>query len=84
MQIKIKKDTLLELIRVYRKYWKTGDTDLLDKKTNLCFELEKQTSEKIDWSDFSELVGVFTKWNLNLDDEKIIYILELIGIKVVE
>lgn len=84
MQIKIKKDTLLELIRVYRKYWKTGDTDLLDKKTNLCFALEEQTNGKIDWGDFSELVGAFTKWNLNLDNEKIIYIFEIVGIEVID
>ncbi len=39
---KIDKKVLDELIRVSRKYWKTGDTDLLPKKIDLSYQLSTQ------------------------------------------
>ena len=39
---KINKKLLDELIRVSRKYWKTGDTDLLPKKIDLSYQLSTQ------------------------------------------
>lgn len=36
MKIKYKEKDLKELYRVDNKYWKTGDTDLLDKRMNLA------------------------------------------------
>lgn len=55
---KINKKLLDELIRVIRKFWKTGDTDLLPLKTSLSFQLSTQVfGNENRWLAFSEFVG---------------------------
>ena len=58
MMKKINKKLLDELIRIERKYWKTGDTDLLDKQTLLAHDLSKFTfGNDGSWLKFSDFVG---------------------------
>ena len=53
----IKKSTLFELARIVRKYARTGDVDILDKKFEVAKKLAIQAYGKDNaWSAFSSLV----------------------------
>ena len=79
MSIKVNSKTFNELLRVSRKYWSTGDTDILDKKINLSNELEKQT--KAPNTIFIEIVNVMAR--LDIDTETCGKILALLNIELV-
>lgn len=59
MKTKYKKQDLRELYRVDNKYWKTGDTDLLDKRINLA----KSIDEKF-WCEVASMTAVATRKHL--------------------
>lgn len=51
--------TLKELYRVDNKYWKTGDTDLLDKRTNLAKAINERFTFEI-----TAIVSIATRSHL--------------------
>lgn len=74
----IDRTTFMGLIKVTRKYWNAADTDYLDRKINLCYELEAQTGVK--WHIISDLSDAIAR--LNVPDDKVDQILNLFGFKV--
>lgn len=70
--------TLNELIRVSRKYIKTGDTDILVKRNDLCDELEKQS--KVYWIVFADLSMCFAK--LKTSDQDIHIVMKDLGFEI--
>ena len=85
----IKKETLKELIKVYLKYWKTDDVDLLDKKINLSRDLSIQSfSNEKSLFLFSDIVGALTfekvYRGLKITYETIYKVFEMIGFEIVD
>lgn len=84
----IKKQTLLEAARLCRKYEATGDTDLLDKRINLCRSLSEEAFGFDGyWLSFEEFIGALCETNPLMDcctDEKLCEIFEFIGYGVEE
>lgn len=74
----INEHTFNELIRVMRKFNKTGDADFLDKRCNLCDELEKQT--KVNWIIFADLSNCFAK--LGTSDQDIRVVMKDLGFTI--
>ena len=84
----IKKETLDELIRIIKKYHKTGDTDLLPKYMVLGNELAEQAFSKdnkgVCFRDLvSSIYGGFGL-NQNATNETVYEIFNLLGISVEE
>lgn len=75
MKIVVKKTTLDELIRIIKKYQKTGDTDILPKK----FDLVKEAfGDK--WCSYGDLI--YSLCALKCTYKKIYEVLSAIGIEV--
>ena len=52
----VKKKTADELCRVVRKFWKTGDEDILAKKHEILYQLAEECyGDKNKWSIFENL-----------------------------
>jgi len=52
----VKKETMDELIRISKKYWRTGDTDILPARIKLAEELSDQAfGNAYNWCSFSDL-----------------------------
>lgn len=77
---KIDKKTFEDLIRVTRKYYKTGDCDILERRFKDCDLLSYET--KIDWSIFADIAKVFIK--LKTTDETIEKVMNLLGFELVK
>lgn len=84
----IKKETLDELIRITKKYYKTTDTDLLPKRFELAEQLSKQAFETENkWLAFCDLVSSViggSGLNQNATNETVYEIFNLLGISVEE
>lgn len=81
----ISKETLDEIIRLTKKYNKTGDVDILPKKHEKAFQLSKEAFGKNDrWISFTDL----TKAALDLKDtvtsEEIYSLFKILGLEVSE
>ncbi len=81
----ISKETLDEVIRLTKKFNKTGDVDILPKKHEKAFQLSKEAFGKNDrWISFTDL----TKAALDLKDtvtsEEIYSLFKILGLEVSE
>ena len=75
---KISKSLIDEFIRVCKKYWETGDVDIIDKQINIAKDIELKTNKDwIIWKDFLESLC-----RLNVSSNCIYEILETIGFEV--
>lgn len=74
-QVSIK--LLRELYRVDNKYWKTGDVDILPKRTELAEEIDSEF-----WSEISSIAKIVTQKRLSVDT--FAKCLELLGYEIVE
>ena len=84
----IKAKTLNEFIRIIKKYYRTGDTDLFPKKLELAEQLSKQAFEtEANWLAFCDLVGSViggSGLKRNATNKEIYAIFELLGVHVEE
>lgn len=53
--------SLRELYRVDNKYWKTGDTDILPKRTNLGRDIDSKFGDQI-----ADMVSIATRSHLSV------------------
>ena len=68
---------LRELYRVDNKYWKTGDTDILPKRTELAEAIDSRF-----WSEIAGLARIVTQKHFAVDT--FAKCLELLGYEIVE
>jgi hypothetical protein len=84
----VNKTTVDELCRVVRKYWKTGDTDILSKKHEiLCSLAEECYGNSYKWSVFDYLVSAtFSSYGFKANATNGFYydLLKMFDIEVVE
>ena len=81
----VNKKSMDELIRISRKYWRTGDTDLLLARIKFAVELSDQAfGNDYNWCSFSELVNSAVKFNKSITNETIYKMFALAGITVDE
>ena len=67
-----KEENLRELYRVTNKYWRTGDTDLLSKKHELCMRIDG-----VHWAGIADTVSFATL--LHKPFETVVDVLALFG-----
>ena len=80
---KVNKKPMDELIRISKKYWRTGDTDLLPARIKFSEELSNQAfGNDYNWCSFSELVNSAVKFNKSITNETIYTMFALAGISV--
>lgn len=84
----IKKQTLLELAHLCRKYAETGDVDLLERKISSGYRLSKEAfgSDRY-WTSFSDFIDAMCGIYPIVDrctDERLCEILAFIGYSVKE
>ena len=72
-----KMDTIRELYRVDNKYWKTGDKDILPKRT----ELAKSIDDRF-WSEVSGIARIVTQKHYTV--KKLADVLRMLGYDVEE
>ena len=81
------KSTIDELLRVVRKYAKTGDTDILARKSEICRELSVEAfGSEGKWLKFADLTGAVVGVNPLVPgaSNQVVYdVLKVIGIEVV-
>jgi len=77
---KISKSLIDEFIRVCKKYWETGDEDILDKVINTSKDIELITNKS--WYVWKDLLNSLCR--LNVSSNCIYGILETIGFEVVD
>lgn len=77
---KIPKSLIDEFIRVCKKYWKTGDEDIIDKVINTAKNIELITNKN--WLVWKDLLNSLCR--LNVSSNCIYGILETIGFEVVD
>lgn len=84
MKMKIvNKKSMDELIRISKKYWSTGDTDILPARIKLAEELSDQAfGNDYNWCSFSDLVNSAVKFNKSITNETIYMMFALAGISV--
>ncbi|MDD4278485.1 MAG: hypothetical protein PHX74_01995 [Candidatus Sumerlaeales bacterium] len=81
----VKKKTMDDLIRVVRKYWATGDTDVLDLKHIKGNELSEQAyGNDAKWLPLLDIVDGVINLNQNTSNDTIYIIFGLLGIDVSE
>ena len=84
----VKKSTIDELLRVVRKYAKTGDTDILTKKLEICSKLSVEAfGSEGKWLQFADLAGAVVGVNPLVPgaSNQVVYdVLKVIRIEVVE
>lgn len=79
----VNKKSMDELIRISKKYWRTGDTDLLPARIKFAEELSNQAfGNNYNWCSFSELVDGAVKFNKSVTNETIYMMFALAGISV--
>lgn len=79
----VKKETLDELARIIRKYWATGDKDILDAKYRKASELSEQAyGRAAKWSQFCDLIDGAVCINRNVSNDIIYKIFGLLCIEV--
>jgi hypothetical protein len=77
----VNKKSMDELIRISKKYWRTGDTDLLPARIELAKELSDQAfGNDYNWCSFSDLVDSAVKFNKSITNETIYMMFALAGI----
>ena len=77
---KIPKSLIDEFIRVCKKYWKTGDTDIINKAIDIAKDIELKTNK--DWIIWQELLSSLCK--LKVSSNCIYGIIKSIGFEVVD
>ena len=81
----VKKETMDELARITRKYWTTGDTDILDAKHRKARELSEQAfGSDAKWLQFCDIVDGAIYLNRNVPNDTIYKIFGLLCIEVNE
>lgn len=75
---KIPKSLIDELMRLSKKYWNTGDVDILDKTYNVAKEIELQTNKS--WSIWKDIIDSLCR--LNVSSNCVYGIFETIGFEV--
>ena len=81
----IQKKTLDEAIRISRKYWETGDVDILEARYKRSSELSNQVfGENSKFCAFSDLIDSVLNLNKGATNELIYAIFALVGINVEE
>ena len=79
----VKKETMDELARLVRKYWATGDKDILDAKHRKASELSEQAyGSAAKWIQFCDLLNGTVCFNRNVSNEIIYKIFGLLCIEV--
>ena len=81
---KIPQKTLDALLTIIRKYWKTGDTELLVCKTALAEQLQSETG--IGWlafCDFANSIFQYHGLKPNASNKTIYEALAVLGVEVV-
>jgi hypothetical protein len=74
------KKPLDELIRITRKYWETGDIDILDAKHKHAMNLSTSVSgHEHMWGEFCELINGIVKLNKEASNLDIYGVLETLG-----
>ena len=85
---KISKPLLDELIRLSRKYWRTGDTDLLETKNHAAMRLSEDTfGDNRHWFAFCDVVSAILGASgliPNASNAQIYKVFEAMGYEVVE
>jgi hypothetical protein len=76
----MEKKPLDELIRITRKYWETGDVDILDAKINHAKKLSVSVSGNENrWCMFSDLIFAIIRLNKETTNLDIYGVLETLG-----
>ena len=79
----VKKETMDELVRLVRKYWATGDVDILDAKHRKASELSNQAyGSGAKWLQFCDIVDGAICLNRNVSNDTIYKIFGLLCIEV--
>lgn len=69
--------TIRELYRVNNKYWKTGDTDILEKELALARKIDKEF-----WGEIQGIMSMVTKKHFPV--QKFVDVIKLLGYEVEE
>ena len=77
---KIPKSLIDKFIRVSKKFWKTGDEDIIDRIINTARDIELRTNK--DWLIWKDLLNSLCR--LNVSSNCIYEILDTIGFEVVD
>ena len=77
MTEKYKEKDLQELYRIDNKYWKTGDTDILPKRTQIAMSIGGHF-----WSEVAATVSIATRKHLPI--QNVIDALRLLGFEMDE
>lgn len=81
----VNKKSMDELIRICKKYWRTGDTDIIRAIIKLAEELSDQAfGNNYNWCSFSDLVNSAVKFNESITNQTIYRMFALAGISVDE
>lgn len=81
----ISKETLDEIIRLTKKYNKTGDVDILPKKHEKAFQLSKEAfGTDINWINFTDLVNAALDLKDTVTSEEIYSLFKILGLEVSE
>lgn len=79
----VKKETIDELARIIRKYWATGDKDILDVKYRRASELSEQVyGSNAKWPQFCDILDGVICLNRNVSNNTIYKIFGLLGVEV--
>lgn len=83
MNIRLNKKDLDEAIRLEKKYWKTGDTDLFPaiKKAE---EMALDTYDSLSRTELADIISAITRHILSTPYEAYYKILEILGYKIVD
>lgn len=81
----ISKETLDEIIRLTKKFNKTGDVDILPEKHEKAFQLSKEAfGEDRRWIDFTDLVNAALDLKDTVTSEDIYSLFKILGLEVAE
>lgn len=77
---KINKNTLDELIRTRRKYYKTGDTDIFEKSYSLCKEITFEIGKPFIYATYiNDIVDATINLKIGATNCDIYKIFEILG-----
>nr|DAQ17666.1 MAG TPA: hypothetical protein [Caudoviricetes sp.] len=83
---KVKKESIVELARLKRKFAKYGDTDILSAMTAQCRQVSQEAyGKEANWCTISDFMGALCGIRplKNCTNDEIFEILKLVGIEVV-
>lgn len=83
---KVKKESIVELARLKRKFAKYGDTDILSAMTAQCKQVSQEAyGEEANWCTINYFMGALCGIRplKNCTNDEIFEILKLVGIEVV-